>query len=515
MHRFWTMTSMPGKVYLVGAGPGDVGLITLRAVECLGQAQVVVYDHLANESLLSHAPADAERIYVGKSASRHTMKQNEINELLVNLALQGKTVVRLKGGDPFVFGRGGEEALCLAEHKIGFEIVPGISSALAVPAYAGIPVTQRNVNASLHIVTGHEDPDKDESVIEWELLGKTEGTLVFLMGVGNLPKITQELVRHGKSPETPVALIRWGTLAEQETLVSDLAHVVEEVKRRNFLPPAVTVIGSVVALRPLLQWAEKRPLFGVRVALTRPVDQSKSFADALRREGADVLLTPTIRIQPRKLTPAIRHELTHLAGYDWIVFTSTNGVRITFDLLFAAGLDGRALAGLRVAAIGERTADSLMDLGIRPDVVPEQFVQEGLAKAMDVKEGQMVLIARAAEARDALQKDLEARGALVSVLPVYDTVADKEGIAQLRRELTRGRVHLVTFTSSSTVEHLVSSVKSEDIPRLFTEVNVASIGPITTRTLEKIGLPPQISATHYSARGLAEAIVEYYKAQKA
>jgi uroporphyrinogen III methyltransferase/synthase len=508
------MPAGAGTVYLVGAGPGDAGLITLRGVECLEEADVIVYDHLVNESILSHAPAASERIYVGKQAGSHTRTQDEINELLAEKAREGKAVVRLKGGDPFLFGRGGEEAIHLAGQRIPFEVVPGVSSAVAVPAYAGIPVTQRNVNVSLHIVTGHEDPEKDEPDIEWDVLGRCDGTLVFLMGVGNLPHIVEQLRRYGKDPATPVALIRWGTLPEQETLVSTLAGVVAEARRVNFLPPAITVIGPVVDLRSLVGWVERKPLFGVRAALTRPADQGRELAARLRRAGADVLTTPTIRVRPRELSEVVHREFEALPSYDWVVFTSANGVRVFFSMLFEAKRDARALSDARIAAIGEKTAETLLEFGIRADLVPREFAQEGLARAIHVTRGDRVLIPRASAARDVLEQDLTRRGAKVRVLPVYDTVADKDGIAQLKHHLTRGRIHLVTFTSSSTVGSFAEAVKAEDIPRLFSDVTVASIGPVTTAALQKTGIKVDIEATKYTSDGLADAILAHFRKRK-
>lgn len=508
------MRSDKGTVYLVGAGPGDVGLLTLRGAECLAEADVIVYDHLANEELLSHASRTAERIYVGKSAGQHAKLQSEINDLLTEYALAGKTVVRLKGGDPFLFGRGGEEAIHLREHGIRFEIVPGVTSAIAVPAYAGIPVTHRKINVSLHIVTGHEDEDKDQPDIEWDLLARTEGTLVFMMGVGNLPRIVHELVSRGKAADTPVALIRWGTTPEQETLVSTLQDVVHEVANRNFHPPAVVVIGPVVRLRELIQWAEEKPLFGLRIALTRPEEQSAQLATSLRAEGAAVLIAPTIKITGRELSPTIKRELEMLSSYDWIVFTSANAVRVFGEMLFEMKLDARALANCRIAAIGERTAAALKKMGIRSDTVPHEFTQESLSHAIHVTKGDRVLIPRAAVARDVLEKELLSRGASVHSVPLYDTLGDPDGIATLRHELTRGRIHVATFTSASTIQRFAEQVKQEDIPRLFADVTLASIGPITSDALRAVGLTPHVEAETATADGLATAIVKHFAAKR-
>lgn len=403
------MSDKPGRVYIVGAGPGDAGLMTLRGAECLAESDIVIYDYLANESLLSHAPSSAEKIYVGKTAGQHTKTQEEINKLLYDKSRKGK-IVTSKRRRPFRVRTGGEEAIYLAERHIEFEVIPGVTSALAVPAYAGIPVTQRNMNVSFHVITGHEDPEKDEPDIEWKALGQTEGTLIFLMGIGNLANIVKELVKHGRAADTPVALIRWGTLPEQETLVSTLERVVEDSRRENFNPPAIVIIGAVVELRPLIQWVERKPLFGVRAAVTRPEGENKSLIEALRRAGADVIVTPTIKVVARSLTPEIKREVEAAAGYEWIVFTSTNAVRIFFGFLFELKQDARALSSTRVAAIGDRTADALKSVGIRADIVPREFAQEGLAKAIRIAKGDRVLIPRASSAREVLEEELRKKG---------------------------------------------------------------------------------------------------------
>lgn len=513
MRMTMRMSDIAGTVYLVGAGPGNAGLITVRGVDCLRRADVVVYDYLANETLLGYAPSGSELIYVGKSAGCHAMPQQEINELLAARALQGKTVVRLKGGDPFVFGRGGEEAEHLVRAGVAFEIVPGVTSAIAGPAYAGIPVTQRGINTSFHVITGHEDADKTESSIDWPTLAKLDGTLVFLMGVSNLARIAAELIRHGRAPETPVALIRWATLPEQDVLVSDLSRVAEDAAAQKFAPPVVTVIGEVVGLRPILNWVGRKPLFGVRAAATRPADQCASLREALVAAGADVAVTPTIRIKPRDFDDETRATLRGVSSFDWLVFTSVNGVKIFFDLLLRSGLDARSLANAQIAAIGEKTAETLLAVGIRADCMPAVYVQEELARAIAVQPRARVLIPRAAEARAALEQDLEQRGAHVTVLPVYDTVADENGIARLLDLLKRKRVNLITFTSSSTVDRLADQLPPEDITRLLDGVTVASIGPVTTATvLRRFGVKRVIEAGKSTADGLAQAILEHYAA---
>jgi uroporphyrinogen III methyltransferase/synthase len=503
-----------GKVYLVGAGPGDAGLLTVKGARCLAEADVVVYDHLVNESLLVHVRPDAETVYAGKLPGRPTMTQDEINALLVERARVGQCVVRLKGGDPFVFGRGGEEAMHLSRARVAFEVVPGVSSAIAVPAYAGIPVTQRLISSSFHVASGHETPDPDEPSPEWDVLARTEDTVVLLMGALNLPSVVRELISRGRDPETPVALIRWGTLPEQETLVSTLGEVVGEAQRLNFGPPAVAVIGAVVDLRPLIRWAEARPLWGVRAAVTRPANQCGALIEALQRGGADVLVTPTIRVQHREMSPVIEREIEALGAYDWVVFTSANGVRAFMERVYECGYDARRLAWCQVAAIGERTAAVLAEHGVRPEVVARQTTQEGLLKAVRVARNERVLIPRAAAARTVLEEDLTRRGAQVRVLPVYDTMPDRQGVAALRRALTQGRVHLVTFSSASTVEHLARAVKAEDLPRLFAEVVVASIGPSTSAAIRAAGLEVHAEARTATVEALVEAIEKHYKARR-
>ncbi|MGC8741674.1 MAG: uroporphyrinogen-III C-methyltransferase [Candidatus Sumerlaeaceae bacterium] len=502
-----------GKVYLVGAGPGDVGLISKRAMRCLAEAQVVVYDHLANPALLTSCAEQAELIYVGKMAGDHTLSQREIEELLIARAREGKVVVRLKGGDPFVFGRGGEEALALAEAGIAFEVIPGITSAIAVPAYAGIPVTHRGIAASFHVFTAHEAPEKNHNDLDWKTIAQLEGTLIFLMGVRTLHQLVTQLVRHGKSPQTPAAVIRWGTMPEQEVVTGTLGDIVQRANEAHLEPPAITIIGEVVRLRPQLRWIEHKPLFGYRIALTRPKDQSEELAELLQREGADVLLTPTIAIKPRAFSNEIRDELLKLHSYDWIVFTSANGVKFFFNHLRQLKLDARALSEAQVAAIGEKTAETLEAHGVRPDAVPGRFVQEALAESLKVHQNDHVLVPRAAVARDALERILTEKGAHVRILPLYDTVPDERGISQLRDALREKRVHIVTFTSASTVESLAASIEPEELAALFPGVLIASIGPLTSAALCKLGLQPAVEAKIHTAAHLARSIMEYLENQ--
>lgn len=502
---------MPGMVYLVGAGPGDYQLTTLKAVECLKKADVVVYDRLADDRILRWAPSTAEFIYVGKASADHTMKQEDINQLLVDKGLEGKCVVRLKGGDPFVFGRGGEEGLLLAKNQVPFEIVPGVTSAISVPAYAGIPVTHRAVATSVAIVTGHEDPTKGGSNMRWDKLAMGTDTLVFLMGVANLPYITQQLMANGRPADTPAAVIRWGTKPEQETLVTTVAKAAEDVAKAGLKPPAIFVVGDVVKLREDLAWFDRqevRPLFGKTVLVTRARAQVSKITEKLEALGARCIELPAIRIvPPADGYEAIDAALSLLSSYDWLIFTSTNGVDAFFGRLFAASKDARDLARTRVAAIGKSTAARLKDYGIIADIVPEEFRAEGISSALkgELAPSERVLIPRAQEAREILPENLREYGAIVDVAPVYETVMADEDAAQVRKMLAAGEIDFVTFASSSTVKNLIKLIG--DISLLKKARGIA-IGPITAQTCEELGLKPAAVAREYTIDGIVEAIRE-------
>lgn len=486
-----------GFVYLVGAGPGDPGLATCRAVECIRAADCLVYDRLASERLLAHARPDAERVYVGKEAGRHAMRQEEINALLVDRGLAGKRVCRLKGGDPYVFGRGGEEAEALRQAGVPFTVVPGVTSAVAVPAYAGIPVTHRGVATSFAVVTGHEDPTKPESSIRWEHLATAVDTLVFLMGVENLPHIVANLCAHGRPESTPVAVIRWGTTPRQQTVVGTLADIVTRVQESGLRPPAVTVVGEVVRLREHLRWFDSQPLFGRRVVVTRAREQASELASQLEALGAEAVESPTIRIVPLDWAEAVD-------GYDWLLFTSANGVACFFDRLRALGKDVRAIGDARLGAIGPATAAALEARGLRVDFVPERFVaEEVVAHFPDDPEGKRILIPRPREAREVLPERLTERGATVRVLPVYETVPDAAGAEGVAERIRAGEVDLVTFTSASTVRNFVDAIGSE----LAKQVPAAVIGPITAETARAAGLPIAVEAAEHTIAGLVEAVV--------
>ncbi len=500
---------MAGMVYLVGAGPGDFRLISVKACDCLKKADVVVYDRLADERILAYAPESAEFIYVGKASSQHTMKQEDINRLLADKAKEGKCVVRLKGGDPFVFGRGGEEALLLEEEGLPFEIVPGITSAISVPAYAGIPVTHRAVATSFAVVTGHEDPTNGESNMRWDKLSTGVDTLVFLMGVANLPYITKQLMDNGRSGDTPAAVIRWGTKPEQRVLMTTVADAAGDVEKAQLKPPAIFIVGDVVNLREKLQWFDRldtHPLFGKTVLVTRARSQASKLTGALEELGAKCIEVPAIKLQqPTDNYAALDEAVSHLSDYQWLIFTSTNGVEGFFRRLAVAEKDARALGSARIAAIGAATADELKKHGIIADIVPKEFRAEGVVEAIgsEISAGTKILIPRAQEAREVLPEALRKLGASVDVAPVYETVAACENAESLREMMKSGEIDLITFTSSSTVTNLV---KALDGTEEISHIKTAVIGPITAETCRKNGIEPDIVAETYTIDGLVEAI---------
>ncbi len=501
-------------VYLIGAGPGDPGLITVKGLQKIAEADVVVYDYLANRAFLSAAREDAELIYVGKKGFTAHVTQEEINGLLVEKATEGggRTVARLKGGDPFIFGRGGEEALALVEAGVAFEIVPGISSGYAAPAYAGIPVTHRGITTEMAFVTGHEDPTKADSDIDWEHLAKGVGTVCFFMGVKNLPTIVENLVANGRPASTPVALVRWGTTPKQETLTGTLADIADKVAEAGFKAPAITIVGEVVRLREQLKWFEDRPLFGTTVVVTRSRPQASALSSRLRDLGAEVLEMPVIRITDPESFEPIDEAIRNLDVYDWLVLTSVNGVERFFDRLAWADKDARALAGLRVAAIGPATAAACIDRGIRPDFVPDEYRAEGVIEGLcerGVGSGSRVLLARALEAREVLPEKLAERGARVDVVPVYRTVIGEADPAVLER-IAAGDVDVVTFTSSSTVTNFVTLTDGIDLAEALGDAVLASIGPITSETMRANGLAVGVEAAEYTIPGLVEAVTQHF-----
>lgn len=502
-----------GRVYLVGAGPGDPKLLTLRGKECLEQADVVFYDYLANPVLLSHAPPHAERIYVGRRGKGQYQPQEATNRMLIERASQGQVVVRLKGGDPFVFGRGGEEAEALAAAGVYFEVVPGVTAAVAAPAYAGIPVTHRTMASTVTFVTGHEDPDKNATALEWPRLASSHGTLVFLMGMKNLPSIVSNLIAEGRSSATPVALIRWGTRAAQRTVVGTLADIVEKSLLAKMEPPTVVVVGDVVKLREQLNWFERRPLFGKRVLMTRAKEQAGELAGLLAAAGAEPVEGATIQIvEPKDWVPVDR-AIDAVGQYDWLIFTSVNGVGQFMKRLRARGHDARSLAGRRICCIGPRTAEELAQYGVNADVVPSEYQAEGVLATLAESNlsRARVLIPRAEVARELLPDDLRARGAVVDVIPVYRTVIPRESIEGWKQLLADRQIDVVTFTSSSTVRNFIELVGGEAQARLLVQsVAVACIGPITAQTAREAGLVVSIMPEENTIPALVEAMAGYF-----
>jgi len=501
-----------GRVSLVGAGPGDPGLLTVRGQERLRQADVVVYDRLLSESLLAQAPPGAELIYVGKASADHTMRQSEINALLVAKALEGKQVVRLKGGDPFVFGRGGEEAEELARCGIPYEVVPGVTSAIAAPAYAGIPVTHRRTATAVTIFTGHEDPSKGQPTIDWASMASSGATLVCLMVMENLAQVARELMRHGRPADTPAALVEWGTWPRQRTLTSTLAEVASAAAAEGFGSPSVLVVGEVVRLRDTLRWFDRQPLFGKRVLVTRPQEQASHLSHLLAEAGAQPIELPAIRTEPPETWEALDAALRRLPDYDWVVFTSANGVRYLFARLEVLGKDARAFASCQIAAIGAGTAEVLRQRGLRADFVPAEYVAEALAAGLAQQglAGKWVLLPRAAEAREVLADSLREYGAAVDEIAAYRTVAVLGASERLRRLLEEKSLDAITLTSSSGVKSLLSALGESGIEHL-TGVALACIGPITAKTARDLGLEVQIVATEYTIPGLVEALERYYR----
>ena len=507
---------MEAKVYLVGAGPGDPGLITVRGKQCIENADVIIYDYLASPALLNYAPKHAEIIYVGKKGGDHTLSQDEINALIVEKANTGAKVCRLKGGDPFIFGRGGEEAEILVSKSIPFEVVPGVTSAIAAAAYAGIPLTHRKLTATLAFITGHEDPHKKESNIEWESLARGIGTLVFFMGVKNLPDISQKLIANGRSPETPVALIRWGTTPGQTTVTGTLDNIAERAKKANLKPPAIIVVGQVVQLRNTLKWFENRPLLGKRIVVTRARQQASDLVRRLADLGAECLEFPTIKVVPAEDTGPLEDAIQHLASYDWIVFTSVNGVKFFFDHLYGKDKDVRALNHLHTAAIGPATAEKLFEYGLRSDIIPQNYRAEAVVDAFRKipLNGKKILLPRAKEARPVLPLELRKMGAEVNEVTAYLTEKVRENSEQLLKRLKDKTIDLITFTSSSTVQNFKDLIPPDNFAQLTNGITIASIGPITTETAIKSGFEVPITAQSYTIPGLCEAILEHYDHKK-
>lgn len=533
---------MKGKVYIVGAGPGDIGLFTVKGLKCLQKADVVVYDFHLNVQVLNYVNNDAEFIYAGKRGGQHTMTQDEINQTLIEKAKQGKTICRLKGGDPFVFGRGGEEAEALSKEGIGFEIVPGVSSAVAAPAYAGIPLTHRLYSSSFAVVPGYECVTKQESSIDWAKLATGVGTIVFLMTVKNIALVCQRLIENGRSPETPVAVIRWGTRSDQTTLVSNLKNISTLVKENDIKPPAVMVVGDVVKLRESLRWYEKKPLFGHRVLVTR--EHSGGF-ELLEEFGAEIIEFPTIKIVPPANWAELDAAIEKVESYNWLILTSINGVNFFFKRLFETGRDIRDLKGIKICAVGTKTASEVEKYWIKVDLVPEEFNAEGLIESFikesrsqpatspsaessgsncsvetkpevrsredsELFKGLRFLLPRAEVAREIFPEKIRGLGGEIDVVTAYRAVKPQVQGKRLKRFLKEGRISVATFTSAATFNNFLS-ITGNDVHELLKGVAIAVIGPVTATAVKKAGLTVNIMPKQATIEAMVKEIIEWVK----
>ncbi len=508
------MTDRPhttGKVALVGAGPGDEGLLTLRGKEWLERADVVIYDHLANKRLLRFTRPGTNFIYAGKKEGRVTLSQEQINALLIEKAKLGEIVVRLKGGDPFIFGRGGEETQALTEAGIPFVVVPGVTSPIGVAAYAGIPLTHRDFSSTLSIITGSNEKGKEDAHIDWEKIAGRSGTLIFLMGARKLKRITEYLMKYGKDPDTPIAVIQWGTTYRQKTWTGTLNTIVDIAAKENIKPPALTIVGEVVNLKPHSNWYETLPLFGKTLVITRPEEQSEAFMHGLLERGAEPFLFPVIETAPPEDWNPLDTAIQKLDSYEGLIFTSVNGVKFFMRRLKEKGKDVRELKGLRLYAIGPKTEQAVKALGIMVDVVPEDFVAESLIDSLGKEniKGKKFLLPRAAVARETLPDQLRAQGATIDVAPAYRTVRPQTDTGELILRLKEGSIHAVTFTSSSTVTHFMELIGEKLKPQLA-KVAVACIGPVTAKTAEQAGLNVDVMAEEYTVDGLIAALEKHF-----
>ncbi len=502
-----------GICHLAGAGPGDPGLVTLRTRECVETAEVIVYDYLSNPEILQWAARDAEIIFAGKKAGAHTLTQEEINALLVEKTRAGKRVVRLKGGDPFLFGRGGEEAEALAAAGLPFDVIPGVSSAIAAPAYAGIPVTHRDHNTQLTIFTGHEDPAKPEQTVDYKKLAAQSGTKVMLMGVERIEQVTAALMKNGADGATPVALVRWGTHGRQKTLRGRLDDIAEKVRTTGFKAPAVAVFGDVVNLRDTLNWYETRPLFGKRIVVTRSRKQAGALSSRLHALGADVFELPTIRIDPPQDLRAFAEMVQDAHTYDWLVFTSPNGVSAFFEMFYKLYDDAREIGGVRIAAIGPATSQRIRDFHLKVDLQPAEYVAEALVREFKKAgsiENEKIAIFRAETGRDVVAAELTAQGAIVDEAIAYRTVPETEDATGALARFREEGADLITFASSSAVENFLAL----KLP-MPADVETASIGPVTSATIRAHGLPVNIESPKSDIATMVESIVAHYANKRA
>ena len=500
-----------GHVILVGAGPGDVGLLTLRGKDWLARADVVIYDHLVNTNMLRFA-SSAELIYVGKKAGYATITQNEINKMLIDSALGRKVVVRLKGGDPFIFGRGGEEVQALKEAGIRFTIVPGIPSPIGVSAYAGIPLTHRDHASTISIITGSNESGEEHLKIDWEHISTRTGTLVFLMGARKLPRIIEQLIKFKKNPDTPVAVIQWGTTSRQKTWVGTLNTIVDIAAKEKIQPPTLTIIGEVVNLKSITDWYETLPLFGKTFVVTRAEEQAESFIHMLEERGAEAFLYSSIKTIPPVDWSPLDKSLEILSNYNGLIFTSVNGVRFFSQRLKEKNKDIRELKGVRIYAIGPKTEQAVRNLNIRVDTVPENYVAESLIECIGKEniEGKKFLLPRASVAREILPNTLREMGAIIDVVPAYQTILPESFESDFLKRLDEGSIDVITFTSSSTVTNFLDRLNKEHHEKL-NKIVVACIGPITQKTAENRGLKVTIVPSQYTVTGLISAIEDYFK----
>jgi len=502
-----------GKVYLIGAGPGDIGLLTVKGLKCLQKAEVVVYDFHLNAQILNYINHDAEFIYAGKRGGHHAMTQDEINQALVDRAKEGKIVCRLKGGDPFVFGRGGEEAEVLVKEGIEFEVIPGVSSSIAAPAYAGIPLTHRKYSSSFAVITGNEDITKPESSIDWSKFANGFDTLVFLMGVKNIGAITSRLIEHGKSPDTPTAVVRWGTRPDQKTVVSTLKDIAGLVKEENIKPPAVMVVGNVVKLRDTLKWYENKPLFGQRILITR--EYTKDY-EPLEDLGAEIFEFPTIEIAPPESYKELDESIDKIETYNWIIFTSANGFKYFMQRLLDKNRDIRDLRGIKICAIGTKTAEAIRNYGIKVDLIPEEFNAEGLVKSVQGfkgsrvqgLEGIKILLPRAEVAREVFPQKVRELGGEIDTPAAYRAIKPEKHGKRLKRFLKEGRISVATFTSAATFNNFVD-IMGEDAINVLKDVTIGVIGPVTAKAIERAGLKVSIMPKEATIKAMVDEIIKW------
>ncbi len=536
------MKNKKGKVYLVGAGPGDIGLLTVKGMRCLQKADVVIYDFHLNAQVLNYISHDAEFIYAGKRGGHHTMTQDEINKVIVEKAKEGKLVCRLKGGDPFVFGRGGEEAEALADEGIEFEVIPGVSSAVAAPAYAGIPITHRLYSSSFAVIPGYEDTTKEESAIDWARLATGVGTLIFLMAVKNIDTLMKKLIENGRSPDTPVAVIRWGTRPEQKTLIGTLGNVAGIVKENDIKPPAVMVVGDVVKLRDALKWYEKKPMFGHRILVTR--EHSEGF-EPLEELGAEIIEFPTIEIVPPESFDELDKAIGKIETYDWMIFTSANGLKYFIKRFIEKDKDIRDLKGIKICAIGTKTATEITKYGIKVDLIPEEFNAEGLISAVvqksrslnspphpplskgglrggntdsqtpnpELLKGMKFLLPRAEKAREIFPEKVRELGGEIDVPVTYRAIKPEMHGKRLKRFLKEGRISIATFTSAATFNNF-REIIGEDSDELLRDVAIAVIGPVTAKAVEKAGLKVSIMPETATIEAMVGDIIKWATGQK-